>query len=110
PVRTPGEPAACHLHQEMLATHRCTHCRQPLCDSCVVSTRRRRGVASQLCPLCRHSCELICPQHADTAATHRCLHCGRLLCMTCVRRLKRDEGNWFTLCPFCNRDCQPICA
>jgi hypothetical protein len=110
PVRTPGEPAACHFHRAMPATHRCTRCHQVLCDNCVISARRRRGVAPKLCPLCRHACELICPQHPDTAATHRCLHCGRVLCMTCVRRLKREEGNWFTLCPFCNRECHPICA
>jgi pSer/pThr/pTyr-binding forkhead associated (FHA) protein len=49
----------CPRHKNARATHRCTHCREVLCDACVHSLRRKGGKVLKLCPLCSHACELI---------------------------------------------------
>jgi hypothetical protein len=49
----------CPRHSKARVTHRCTHCREILCDHCVHRLRRRGGKLLKLCPLCSHKCELI---------------------------------------------------
>jgi pSer/pThr/pTyr-binding forkhead associated (FHA) protein len=49
----------CPRHPRGRATHRCTHCREVLCDACVHRLRRRGGKILKLCPLCSHQCEPI---------------------------------------------------
>jgi hypothetical protein len=46
----------CPRHPEARATHKCTHCREVLCDACVHWLRRRGGKLMKLCPLCSHQC------------------------------------------------------
>jgi hypothetical protein len=46
----------CPRHPNALATHRCTHCREVLCDTCVRPLRRRGGKLMKFCPLCSHQC------------------------------------------------------
>ncbi len=52
----------CRRHEEVPATHRCTHCREVLCDACVHHLRRSRGKLLLLCPLCSHPCTPIAPE------------------------------------------------
>ena len=52
----------CPRHPTTEVTHRCTHCREVMCDSCVTRLRRRGGKPLLLCPLCSHKAESIGPQ------------------------------------------------
>lgn len=47
----------CPRHSHAEATHRCTHCREVMCDACVTQLRRRGGKFLLLCPLCSHKVE-----------------------------------------------------
>ena len=49
----------CIRHEGVRVTHRCTHCREFMCDDCVTRLRRRGGKTLKLCPLCSHAVELI---------------------------------------------------
>jgi hypothetical protein len=49
----------CLRHEGAPVTHRCTHCREFMCDECVTQLRRRGGKALKLCPLCSHAVEMI---------------------------------------------------
>jgi len=49
----------CIRHEGAPVTHRCTHCREFMCDDCVTRLRRRGGKILKLCPLCSHEVELI---------------------------------------------------
>ncbi len=49
----------CPRHPGVKATHKCTHCREVLCDECVHRLRRRGGKVLKLCPLCSFPCEVI---------------------------------------------------
>ena len=49
----------CPRHEKSQVTHRCTFCKEVMCDECVHMLRRRGGKVLKLCPLCSHSCELI---------------------------------------------------
>jgi pSer/pThr/pTyr-binding forkhead associated (FHA) protein len=49
----------CPRHSNSRVTHRCTHCREIMCDACVHRLRRKGGKLMLLCPLCSHPCELI---------------------------------------------------
>jgi hypothetical protein len=42
----------CPRHPGALVTHRCTHCREVMCDACVHRLRRRGGKVHKFCPLC----------------------------------------------------------
>jgi hypothetical protein len=46
----------CPRHPKSRVTHRCTHCREVMCDACVHRLRRRGGKLRKLCPLCSHPC------------------------------------------------------
>ena len=52
----------CKRHPQSRATHRCTHCREVLCDVCVHRLRRRGGKLLKLCALCSHVCESLTPE------------------------------------------------
>jgi hypothetical protein len=49
----------CPRHISSEVTHRCTHCREVMCDECVTRLRRRGGKFLLLCPLCSHKVEPI---------------------------------------------------
>jgi hypothetical protein len=49
----------CPRHPTASATHRCTHCREVMCEDCVTRMRRRGGKNLNLCPLCSHKVERI---------------------------------------------------
>jgi pSer/pThr/pTyr-binding forkhead associated (FHA) protein len=46
----------CPRHPKARATHKCTHCREVLCDACVHRLRRHGGKLMTFCPLCSHPC------------------------------------------------------
>jgi hypothetical protein len=56
PVVLPDGSLICPRHPHACATHKCTHCKEVLCDACVHRLRRRRGKLLKLCPLCSHPC------------------------------------------------------
>jgi hypothetical protein len=45
----------CPRHPGAHVTHRCTNCREVLCDECVHRLRRRGGKVLKLCALCSHA-------------------------------------------------------
>jgi hypothetical protein len=49
----------CQRHPQVEASYRCTHCREPLCTTCVHILRLQGGLPFHLCPLCGHKCEAI---------------------------------------------------
>jgi hypothetical protein len=49
----------CPRHSSSQVTHRCTFCREIMCDACVTRMRRRGGKPLLLCPLCSHKVEAI---------------------------------------------------
>jgi hypothetical protein len=60
-VRSDGS-LICPRHAGVQVTHKCTHCREVMCDDCVHRLRRRGGKLLKLCPLCSHVCVLIGPE------------------------------------------------
>ena len=56
PVVLPDGSLICPRHPQARVTHKCTHCREVLCDACVHRLRRHRGKLLKLCPLCSHPC------------------------------------------------------
>jgi len=52
----------CKRHPQAMGTHRCTHCREILCDACVTRLRRKGGKTLKLCSLCHHAVELLGPE------------------------------------------------
>jgi hypothetical protein len=59
PVVLPDGSLICPRHPEAQVTHKCTHCREVMCDACVHRMRRRGGKLLKLCPICSHPCVLI---------------------------------------------------
>ncbi|HWX19878.1 MAG TPA: FHA domain-containing protein [Candidatus Binatia bacterium] len=57
PVVLPNGSVLCQRHPQAQVTHRCTYCREMLCDDCVTRLRRRGGKLLKLCPLCSHKVE-----------------------------------------------------
>jgi hypothetical protein len=57
-VRADGS-TLCSRHPEAQVTHRCSHCTEIMCDSCVKRLRRRGGKTLKLCPVCGHPVEQI---------------------------------------------------
>ena len=49
----------CPRHAPAVATYKCTHCSELMCDSCVRVMKRKGGPPLFLCPLCSHKCEPI---------------------------------------------------
>lgn len=49
----------CTRHPSASVTHRCTHCKEVMCEDCVTRLRRRGGKYLNLCPLCSHKVERI---------------------------------------------------
>jgi pSer/pThr/pTyr-binding forkhead associated (FHA) protein len=47
----------CRRHPKVRATHRCTQCKELLCDACVHRLRRKGGKLHLFCALCSHACE-----------------------------------------------------
>ncbi len=47
----------CPRHPQARVTHKCTHCREVLCEECVHRLRRRGGKTLKLCALCSHAVE-----------------------------------------------------
>ena len=52
----------CPRHADVPSTHRCTFCREIMCEACVRRLRRRGGKILELCPKCSHRCERIVPK------------------------------------------------
>ncbi len=59
PVVLTGGAIVCPRNAHATVAHRCTHCREIMCDACVHRLRRRGGKLMLLCPLCSHACEPI---------------------------------------------------
>jgi pSer/pThr/pTyr-binding forkhead associated (FHA) protein len=49
----------CPRHPSASVTHRCSHCKEVMCEDCVTRLRRRGGKSLNLCPLCSHKVERI---------------------------------------------------
>jgi len=47
----------CRRHPKARATHRCTHCKELLCDACVHRLRRKGGKLHLFCALCSRDCQ-----------------------------------------------------
>ncbi len=59
PVVLKNGALLCTRHPSASATHRCTHCREVMCEDCVTRLRRRGGKYLELCSLCSHKVERI---------------------------------------------------
>lgn len=59
PVVLKNGALICPRHPSASVTHRCTHCREVMCEDCVTRMRRRGGKYLYLCPLCSHKVERI---------------------------------------------------
>jgi hypothetical protein len=59
PVVLPNGLVTCRRHSAVVATHRCQHCRELLCEDCLHRLRRRGGKLLCLCPLCSYPVEAI---------------------------------------------------
>jgi len=59
PVVLKNGALLCPRHPATSVTHRCTHCREVMCEDCVSRLRRRGGKYLALCPLCSHKVERI---------------------------------------------------
>ena len=57
PVVLADGTTTCPRHPQAIATYRCTHCCELLCDACVTRLRRRGGRLLKLCALCSHKVE-----------------------------------------------------
>jgi FHA domain-containing protein len=49
----------CSRHPHAHVTHKCTNCKEVMCDACVRTLRRKGGKVLKLCPLCGNVCERI---------------------------------------------------
>jgi hypothetical protein len=49
----------CSRHPETIATFKCTHCQEIMCNACVHILRRQGGKALFLCCVCSQKCERI---------------------------------------------------
>jgi pSer/pThr/pTyr-binding forkhead associated (FHA) protein len=61
PVVLPDGSILCKRHPQSRATHRCTFCKEILCDVCVTRLRRKGGKTLKLCSQCSHSVEPLGP-------------------------------------------------
>jgi pSer/pThr/pTyr-binding forkhead associated (FHA) protein len=59
PVVLKNGALLCTRHPSATVTHRCTHCREVMCEDCVTRMRRRGGKYLELCSLCSHKVERI---------------------------------------------------
>lgn len=50
---------ACSRHSEEVATYRCTHCKDVMCNHCIRIMRIKGGNPLFLCPSCSNKCEPI---------------------------------------------------
>ena len=57
PVVLEDGSTLCRRHPKSRATHRCTHCKELLCDVCVHRLRRKGGKLHLFCAVCSHDCE-----------------------------------------------------
>lgn len=59
PVVLKNGALLCTRHPSATVTHRCTHCKEVMCEDCVTRMRRRGGKYLDLCSLCSHKVERI---------------------------------------------------
>lgn len=59
PVVLSNGAIQCRRHRAGIATYRCTHCRELLCEECLHRLRRRGGNQLCLCPLCSYPVEVL---------------------------------------------------
>jgi len=59
PVVLDNGEMICPRHADVMATYKCTHCQEIMCNACVHILRRKGGQAHFLCPICSHKCERI---------------------------------------------------
>jgi pSer/pThr/pTyr-binding forkhead associated (FHA) protein len=59
PVVLKNGALLCTRHPSATVTHRCTHCKEVMCEDCVTRMRRRGGKYLELCSLCSHKVERI---------------------------------------------------
>jgi pSer/pThr/pTyr-binding forkhead associated (FHA) protein len=59
PVVLKNGALLCSRHLSATVTHRCSHCKEVMCEDCVTRMRRRGGKYLELCPLCSHKVERI---------------------------------------------------
>jgi len=62
PVVLKNGSMLCPRHADTPATHRCTFCKEIMCDACVTRMRRRGGKPLLLCPVCSNKVEAIGPK------------------------------------------------
>jgi hypothetical protein len=60
PVVATDGSMICPRHPQVVVTHRCTHCKEVMCEACVHRLRRKGGSkVLSLCPICSNAVELI---------------------------------------------------
>lgn len=59
PALLEGGAIACSRHAQEIATYRCTHCKDVICNHCIRIMRIKGGSPLFLCPSCSHKCEPI---------------------------------------------------
>ncbi|HXE43525.1 MAG TPA: FHA domain-containing protein [Candidatus Baltobacteraceae bacterium] len=67
PIALEGGAIACSRHAQEVATYRCTHCKDVMCNHCIRIMRIKGGTALFLCPSCSNKCEPI----VNVAATKK---------------------------------------
>jgi len=61
PVVLPSGALVCPRHTSVLATYKCTQCKELMCSNCVHVLKRQGGQPLFLCPICSGKCERIAP-------------------------------------------------
>jgi hypothetical protein len=59
PAILEGGATACSRHAQEIATYRCTHCKDVMCNHCIRIMRIKGGNPLFLCPSCSNKCEPI---------------------------------------------------
>lgn len=64
----------CPRHPRAQVTHRCTQCREVMCDGCVKRLKRRGGKLLNLCPICSNPVEPLVPEKKKRRKIFDLLH------------------------------------
>jgi hypothetical protein len=64
PVQLENGVLVCSRHEHLMATFKCTVCREVMCSGCVRMMRRHGGTPLFLCVICHNKCERIVLEQA----------------------------------------------
>jgi len=90
PVMLDDGSLLCPRHPQTRTTHRCTRCREVLCDRCVRRLRRHGGKTLKLCPTCSYQCEPVIAERPRKKSLLDLLHQKIKLPLSRAGRQKRS--------------------